>query len=280
MRIGFIGTGSMGSMLIRAFVQSTLSSEIQVVACNRSPEKLAQLQTRYPHLQVCATAEETVSASDVVFLCVKPGDAPAVINGVLPSIREDHYFVSINSAVLLEDMEAVLPCRVAKVIPSITQVALSGVTLVMHGSRTTLQERHELESLLDAISKPVVVEEADLRVCSDLSSCGPAFLAVLLQEFAMAAVRQGGIPRDLADALVKEMTLGLGKLLAEEGFEFSDVIRRVSVPGGITAEGIKVLQPSMSGIFDQLLATTRSIAHSKHGAKTPVMKVELTEYED
>ncbi|MBL0386840.1 NAD(P)-binding domain-containing protein [Tumebacillus sp. ITR2] len=264
-------------MLIRAFVQSTLSSEIQVVACNRSPEKLEQLQTRYPQVQVCETAEETVSASDVVFLCVKPGDAPGVINQVSPFIREDHYFVSINSHVLLEEMEALLPCRVAKVIPSITQVALAGVTLVMHGNRTTIEDRHEVESLLEAISKPIVVEEADLRVCSDLSSCGPAFLAVLLQEFAMAAVRQGGIPRDLADALVKDMTLGLGKLLTEEGFEFSDVIRRVSVPGGITAEGIKVLQPSMSGIFDQLLVTTRSKAH---GHKAAPCKVELTEYED
>ncbi|PWK13080.1 competence protein ComER [Tumebacillus permanentifrigoris] len=268
-------------MLIRAFVTSTLSSEIQVVACNRSPEKLAQLQTRYPHLQVCATAEETVSASDVVFLCVKPGDAPDVINRVLPYLRDDHTFISINSAILLEEMEAILPCRVHKVIPSITQVALAGVSLVMHGSRTTHRERHDLESLLGAISKPTVVEEADLRVCSDLSSCGPAFLATLLQEFAMAAVRQGGIPRDLADTLVKDMTSGLGKLLTEEGFEFGDVIRRVAVPGGITAEGIKVLQPSMSGIFDQLLVTTRSKAHS-HGKKVAeaAVKVEISEFED
>lgn len=263
-------------MLIRAFSTSSLSSEIQVVACNRSPEKLTQLQTRYPHLQVCATAEETVSASDVVFLCVKPGDAPDVINRVLPYLRAEHTFVSINSAVLLEEMEAILPCRVHKVIPSITQVAQAGVTLVMHGSRTTLQERHDLEALLGAISKPTVVEEGDLRVCSDLSSCGPAFLAVLLQELAMAAVRQGGIPRDLADTLVKDMTHGLGKLLTEEGFEFSDVIRRVAVPGGITAEGIKVLQPSMSGIFDQLLVTTRSKAHG-HGKKKVV---EVSEFED
>lgn len=280
MRIGFIGTGSMGSMLIRAFFQSTLSSEIQVFACNRSPEKLAQLQTRHPHLQVCASAGETVAASDIVFLCVKPGDAPGVIDCVRPHVREEQYFISINSAVMLEEMEAVLPCRVAKVIPSITQVALSGTVLVMHGGRTTIEDRRYLESLLGMISKPTVVEEADVRVCSDLSSCGPAFLSVLLQEFAMAAVRQGGIPRDLADTLVKDMTQGLGKLLTEEGFEFGDVIHRVAVPGGITAEGIKVLKPSMSGIFDQLLATTRSKAHG-HGVKASApLKVELTEYED
>lgn len=261
MRIGFIGTGSMGSMLVRAFVQSTSSSEIQIVACNRSPEKLAQIVARHPQVVAVDTLEEVVRRSDIVFLCVKPGDARPVIQQVLPCVRQDQYFVSINSAVSLEEMEAVLPCRVVKIIPSITQVALSGVTLVMHGNRLTLEERHDIESLLELISKPTVVEEADLRVCSDLSSCGPAFLALLLREFAMAAVRQGGIPSNLAESLVKDMTLGVGKLLTQEGFDFEDIIHRVSVPGGITAEGIKVLQPSIHGVFDQLLVTTRSKAH-------------------
>jgi competence protein ComER len=265
-------------MLVRAFCQSTVSSEIQVVACNRSPEKLETLKSRHPQIEVVASAEETVFRSDVVFLCVKPGDARSVIQQVLPHVREGQYFVSINSAVTLEEMEAVLPCRVVKVMPSITQVALSGVTLVMHGSRLTYDDRHFIEGLLERISKPTVVDEADLRVCSDLSSCGPAFLAVLLREFALAAVRQGGIPRDLADGLVKDMTLGLGKLLTQEGFDFEDVIHRVAVPGGITAEGIKVLQPSIHGVFDQLLVTTRAKSHS-HGAPASV-KVETSDYED
>ena len=280
MRIGFIGTGSMGSMLIRAFIQSTNSSGLQVVACNRSPEKLSQIVARFPQVEAVESAVETVERSDIVFLCVKPGDAPAVIQEIAPHARPEQYFVSINSAVSVASMEAVLPCRIVKVIPSITQVALSGVMLVMYGERLTLEERHELESVLEKISKPTVVDEVDLRVCSDLSSCGPAFLALLLQEVAMAAVRQGGIPRDLADSLVKDMTYGVGKLLTEEGFDFQDIIRRVSVPGGITAEGIKVLQPSMSGIFDQLLVTTRSKAHSAHATPVPCKKDEATQLED
>jgi len=265
-------------MLIRSFLQSTSPTEVQVVACNRSPEKLAGIVSRYPRVQMAADALETVKNSDVVFLCVKPGDARGVIKQIRPVVREDQYFISINSAVSLEEMEAALPCRITKIIPSITQVALSGVTLVMHGSRMTLDERHYLESLLEQISKPTVVDEGDLRVCSDLSSCGPAFLAFLLREFAMAAVRQGGIPRDMAESLVKDMTMGVGKLLTQEGFEFEDIIKRVSVPGGITAEGLKVLEASMHGVFDQLLVTTRSKAHS-HGAPT-VQRVEATDYED
>lgn len=260
----------MGSMLIRAFLQSTPSSDlIEVVACNRSPEKLAHLKSRHPQLEVAATPAETVERSDIVFLCVKPGDARAVIDQILPALREDHYFISINSKVSIAEMEAQLPCRVAKVIPSITQVAMSGVSLVMYGERLCEAERHAVESLMERISKPYEVAEEDLRVCSDLSSCGPAFLALLLREFALAAVRQGGIPRDLADSLVKDMTLGVGKLLTQEGFEFEDIIRRVAVPGGITAEGIKVLQPSLHGVFDQLLVTTRSKGHS-HGASASV----------
>jgi competence protein ComER len=278
LRIGFIGTGSMGSMLIRAFFQSTPPSKIQVVACNRTPEKLAQIVARHPQVETVKTAGEVAQRSDIVFLCVKPGDARPVIQQLLPVLRPEQFLISINSTVTLEEMEAVLPCRVVKIIPSITQVALSGATLVMHGSRLTLEERHHIESLLERISKPTVIEEDDLRVCSDLSSCGPAFLAVLLREFTMAAVRQGGIPSNLAESLVKEMTLGVGKLMTQEGFDFEDIIERVSVPGGITAEGIKVLQPSIHGVFDQLFVTTRSKAHH-HGAQEPY-KVEIQELND
>lgn len=264
-------------MLIRAFCQSsTPSSElIEIVACNRSPEKLAQLKSRHPQLEVAATPADTVSRSDVVFLCVKPGDARGVIEQILPSLRDEHYFISINSKVSLAEMEAQLPCRVAKVIPSITQVALSGVSLVMHGERLCADERYFVEALMERISKPTVVEEEDLRVCSDLSSCGPAFLALLLREFALAGVRQGGIPRDLAETLVKDMTTGVGKLLTQEGFEFEDIIRRVAVPGGITAEGIKVLQPALHGVFDQLLVTTRSKGHGAPTAKSSTVEMDV-----
>lgn len=259
MRMGFIGTGSMGSMLIQSFSQA--KQELSIVACNRSDEKIRCITARFPSVEVKTNPVEVAQACDMLFLCVKPGDAYPVLEQIRSVLHADQYFVSITSALSLEVLENYISSRVIKIIPSITQAVSSGVILTMFGSR--LDERHhkEVEKWLSLIGKPIHINEKDTRVCSDLTSCGPAFVALLLREFSLAAARQGGIHKELATRLVTEMTHGLGKLLVEGGFTFEEIIERVSVPGGITAAGIHYLEPAIQGVFDQLLLTTKNHKH-------------------
>ncbi|WP_018132094.1 late competence protein ComER [Effusibacillus pohliae] len=256
MRIGFVGTGSMGGMLVRAFVRSHLPN-LQVMACNRTASKLEQLVAQYPKVRKLDSASSLAKSCDFLFLCVKPGDVQAVLDDIGPHLSSGQFLVSINSAWSLASLESATPCKVIKIIPSITQEALSGAMLTMYGSRLTSQDREQFETICRSIACPVVIQEEDTRICSDLASCGPAFFAWLLQSFAEAAVRQGGISEEQADHLVKQMIYGLGKLLVEEQYDFAQVVSRVSVPGGITEEGLKVLQPAVQGVFDKLLIATR-----------------------
>lgn len=74
MKAGFIGTGSMGSILIEAFIHSGAFNPEQIVAGNRTIRKVELLAETYPGLLVAQSNREVVLESDIIFLCVKPSE--------------------------------------------------------------------------------------------------------------------------------------------------------------------------------------------------------------
>lgn len=256
MKVGFIGTGSMGSLLIDAFIQSGALLPEQIRVSNRSPEKPLQLAKRHPGLTVCSCNTETASQSDLLFLCIKPLEFKAVIGEIKDRLETRQIAISITSPVQLIHLESSLPCKVAKIIPSITNITGGGASLCMYGSRIKEEDRQLIESLLSYISRPLNILESHTRITSDFSSCGPAFLSLFMEKWIDAAVEMTGIDRRSLNALAGEMLLGTGKLLTEEGFSPEELQKRVAVPGGITAQALALLESNLNGLFYQLIQTT------------------------
>jgi len=116
------------------------------------------------------------------------------------------------------------------------------VTLLMYGSRITAADRQLLEGLLGRISRPVVISESQSRPVIGLTSGGPAFMAYLLGSMAEEAARSNpALPPAMALDLVRETATATLQLMAQAQMSLEDVIRRVAVPGGMTALGIEIL---------------------------------------
>ena len=101
----------------------------------------------------------------------------------------------------------------------------------------------------------LVIEEDITRVSSDIASCGPAFFSYLLQCFINAAVDKTNITHEEATTLVSEMVVGMGKLL-EKDFHITYFTRKVCVKGGVTGEGIRVLEEHVGDMFHKLIERT------------------------
>ncbi|EPY08924.1 competence protein [Paenibacillus sp. E194] len=258
MKVGFIGTGSMGSTIIEALIQSGALEPSQLIASNRTRNKVQQLAAQYPGLQLASSNVETVQESDIVFLCVKPSEFKAVLNEIAQYVKPSLIVVSITSPVLISHLERQLSCKIAKIIPSVTNYVWSGASLCMYGSRIQTEDRLLLEQLMMSISRPVQVSEQYTRITSDISSCGPAFIAFFVQKWIEAAVEVTGIERNEAERLASEMLLGTGKLLTEGGFSLEHLRQRVAVPGGITAEALRLLDGELDGVFQQLIQVTHA----------------------
>ncbi len=258
MKVGFIGTGTMGSLLIESFIKSGSMQPEHITVSNRTPAKAQALVERFPGIQIKYTNADAALHNDIVFLCIKPLEFVHVIKNIKSVIKPNQIIVSITSPVLIKHLEHELNCKIAKVIPSITNLVLSGASLCMYGQTMEEADKDLLEALFSQISQPLRIEENYTRIVSDLSSCGPAFISFLLEQFIEAAVEETGIQREDATRVASNMLLGTGMLLTEGKLTPAEVQDKVSVPGGITAEALALLRNKLDGVFNQLVHTTHA----------------------
>lgn len=258
MKVGFIGTGSMGSILIEALIQSGALAPSSMIAANRTHDKVLVLAERYPGLLAARSNIEVVLEADLIFICVKPAEYKRVLDEIRKLTMPEQIIVSITSPVLIRHLEEQLNCKIAKVIPSITNFVQNGAALCMYGARMEEADKAVLEQLLAHISEPIRIDEKHTRITSDLSSCGPAFFALLLQRFVDAAAVETGIPYEEATRMASRMLLGTGLLLTEGGFTPETLQRRVAVPGGITEEGLRLMDHELDSMFNRLIRITHA----------------------
>ncbi|MFD1425615.1 competence protein ComER [Kroppenstedtia sanguinis] len=253
---GVIGTGSMGRILVEAWIRSGKLQPSELLVSNRTRAKAEGLADEFPGLRVAADNRQVAQESDCFFLCVKPGEFRRVLEEIQDVVQAEQIVVSITSPVMVRDLEQWLPAKVAKVIPSITHAVYSGNSLFIPGSRLHREDREKLWDLFSSISRPLHVDEAHTRIASDLACCAPAFLANLMEQMAEAAVKETGLPRETAISLVTQMAQGLGHLLAEGNFTLQSLQERVAVPGGITREGLHLLERDLGTLFHDLFRLT------------------------
>jgi len=257
-RIGVVGTGSMGSILLEAWLAANALSPCQLIISNRTPAKAVQLAEKYPGLIVARDNAEIARSASIVLLCVKPLEYSEMLEQLSTSLTENHLLITITSPIRLDLLESQVPCAVARVVPSITNAARSGVSLCEFGSRITEHHRERIFSLFSAISNPIEVTESFLRVSSDLTSCGPAFISYILQQMIEDAASVTGISQEAATYLVTQMLIGMGELLQQELFTLPSLQQRVCVPGGVTGEGLSVLQRAIPGVFAEVFQRTHA----------------------
>ena len=118
-----------------------------------------------------------------------------------------------------------------------------------------------MANLFTKISIPVTIDEKITRVASDIVSCGPAFFSYLLQRFILAAVNETEIDVNTATVMASEMIVGLGELLRQGHYTLPSLQEKVCVKGGITGEGIKILESELGDVFEHLFQATHEKFH-------------------
>ncbi|MBO9129574.1 late competence protein ComER [Bacillus sp. 165] len=256
MNIGIIGTGNMGKILIDAFIEANAVQPSRLTIVNRTLAKAYNIKEQYPGINVGKTIQEVVKKSDLIFLCVKPLDMHPLLQQHHSLFTQEKCLVSITSPVSVKQLESIVNCNVARMIPSITNRALAGISLCTFGDRCSQEWQKKLLALFSHISTPIHIEENITRVASDIVSCGPAFFSYLLQRFIDATVKETEITEREATELASGMLIGMGKLLEKEIFTLRTLQEKVCVKGGITGEGIKVLDTELGDVFEHLLQRT------------------------
>jgi competence protein ComER len=256
MEVGIIGTGNMGTILVEAFVYANAVSPSSITVTNRTKAKALKLQDTFPEIKIESDAIKVAKQSKLIFICVKPLEIYQLLQQIKPVLTKDTCIVSITSPITVENLEKELSCSVARIIPSITNRALAGVSLFTYGANCSDDWKAQLWTLFKQFSVPVEIEENITRVSSDIVSCGPAFLSYLTQRFILAAEKETEIDLNKATVLASEMLIGLGELLKKGIYTLPTLQEKVCVKGGITGEGIKIFEAELGEIFEHVFQAT------------------------
>lgn len=255
-KIGFIGYGSMGHVILNGFLDSGMLKPFNVTVSTRTPSKLSELEKNHPEVEIANDNIQTAQNSDVIFLFTGTSDVKYVIEEIKTSLSEKTHLIYISAALGMDLVSTIFDGKITKVIPSITSEVQEGVSLICHQESVTTEEADFVDNLFRTVGEVKLVDEVDLDVGADITSCSPAFIAKIFQEFSVQASNNSNFSKEEAEKMIISTLYGTSKLLYEKGYSVDDLISAVATKGGITEEGVKILDSELPELFSELFKTT------------------------
>ena len=232
-RLGVIGTGNMGSAIIRGVHKS--SPEIGIFAFDKDPEKLKALP-----VTACADEKSVVEKSKYVLLSVKPQMLGEVLDTISGAVTADTVFISIcagNSAEFIRS-RTIPSAKVILVMPNTPMMLGFGASAVARGEGVS--EFRFAKSLFACcgIAEEIPMDKMKEIICINGSS--PAFIYLFAKGFLDYAA-ESGIDSGAALRLFSASLCGAAEMLTRSGMTADQLIKQVSSPGGTTVAGLEKL---------------------------------------
>lgn len=239
-RIGFIGFGNMASAMADGWIANGAVPACNMCACAGRYEALVP-RCEQRGMRACETSCEVVEASDVVVIAVKPYMIESVL-APLADALEGKVILSVAAGWKCADYERVIPgTHHLSTVPN-TPVAINEGVIACEKASTLAEAEHELVfALLKLLGSPVEVETHLLSVAGTVGGCSPAFIAMVIESLADAAVKHG-IPRAVAYEMVSQMVAGTAKLQLATGMHPGAMKDAVCSPSGTTIKGVAELE--------------------------------------
>lgn len=241
--LGIVGAGVMGRTLIRGLLSSGLIARDRLwagdkngAACEKAKEELEiPVETDY---------QGRVAGSDLILLCVKPGDAPVVLAKLRSAgLRRETLIISILAGVSTDRLEALLGAEnpVVRAMPNTPCIVGEGMTVVCRGRYAAPADLDRALRIFEGVGKCVPVEEIHFNAVTALSGSGPGYQFLIMEALADAGVRVG-LPRQLALTLVAQTALGAARMVLDTGRHPASLRDDVTTPAGCTIGGLLMLE--------------------------------------
>ena len=247
-----VGGGRMGSAMLAGWQESGLAPSVVV---DPALPALADVT-------VVATPDAIPLAfrPSAILLAVKPQTAEAALPQYVDRVG-DAVVLSIMAGRTIAGLHARLgDVAIVRAMPNTPAAIRRGITVAVAGPGVSAGQRALCDRLLQAVGVVAWVEdEALLDPVTAVSGSGPAYVFLLAELLAEAAISQG-IEPGLAAVLARHTIAGSGALLLASD-EPSDALRRaVTSPGGTTERALAVLMPVWPDVIGRAItaATMRS----------------------
>ena len=252
MKVGIIGYGSMGKMLLWNFAREGKIDKNDLYVSNRTPEKVKEAD----EIAQIVDSIELSKSSDIVFVCVRPVDLKTVLEQIKDYVKPNALVVSLNGSITFEMIHKIIDRKTAKVIPSLTAEIKRSQTLVCYDDKVEESDKKALTELLKSAGDVIELPEEEMGMGSELVSCMPGFIASIFDVICTSAQGHTSIPKEQIVQMVLRTMSATGDLMLQKGLSFEEVVGRVATKGGITQEGTKVVYEGFPETADLLFEKT------------------------
>lgn len=235
MKIGFIGSGNMGSALADAAVKGGNSVFVYDKDTDKARCVAKRLGASFSEL------DELCTASDVIFLGVKPNILPIVSEELSGKLTRRTVLVSMAAGVSLERLGELFPdMPIIRIMPNTPAAVSAGMIVWCKNALITDEAAEGIVGAMSAAGDFLKIDEDKIDAATAVSGCGPAFVYMFIDGLIKGGVK-AGLSEDEARTLAARTVMGAGKMVLEKDDTPEALRIAVCSPGGSTIEGVKSL---------------------------------------
>lgn len=242
MKIGFIGTGNMGSSIIKGILSSKFEENENINIFDLDKDKVNNLVKEYG-INAVNSEKELAKNCDIIVLSVKPHIIPVVLKNLSENVKKDTIILTIAAGISISVIENALgeDKKVVRTMPNTPAQVLSGMTAVTFNKNIENSEKEIIFNFLNSFGKSVEIEEKLMHAYTGISGSLPAYVYMFMEALADGGVLCG-MPRDKAYKIVAQAVAGSAKMLLETGKHPGQLKDEVCSPAGTTIEAVRVLE--------------------------------------
>ncbi|HEY8499771.1 MAG TPA: pyrroline-5-carboxylate reductase [Clostridia bacterium] len=241
-KIGFIGTGNIGSALIKGLSKNAGAGMFELYAYDINEMAAKELASLYP-VRVMPSITALVKECDVVVTAVKPIYMKDVLYECVGSYNESTIFITVAVGLPVKFYKKILGdgIKIVRTMPNIPALIGEGMTVISFDESISEGEREMVKGIFKCVGKVEELDESLMSEVTAVTGSSPAFVYIFIEAMADAAV-QSGIPRALSYRLAAQAVLGSAKMVQETGKHPGELKDMVCSPGGTTIEAVAMLE--------------------------------------
>ena len=258
--IGMIGTGNMGSAILRGIVDASYVKASQIIAFDASSRRMNELEEDIPGIQLARDCLEVAEKADLIILAVKPIYVKDVI-GEIHSALNGKAVLSIAAGWTVNMLENALygtSATYLRVMPNTPALVGEGMTALCDNTTFSKEDFNYAKGIFDSIGKTKVLPERLFDGVVAVSGSSPAYVYMMIEAMADAAVKEG-ISRVYAYEMAAQSVLGSALMVLSSGTHPAALKDAVCSPGGTTIEAVEELERKgfRAAIMDAMDACAR-----------------------
>jgi len=238
--IGVLGCGNMASAIVKSVHQ--FFPDIKFITYTPTQVRALQLAEDV-NGQIVKDLTE-LNQSRIILIGCKPQQFSELAQQLKDIIENKSiHFVSMMAAIDLETIARKLGVQnVTRIMPNTPILYGQGVTLMIHHSSVTKDDRDYLEGLFKALGSLYLMDdELKFDQATTVTGSGPAYVFLFLKTLVDKLI-SWGIDEKSAKEMTINMFLGSVHMLNHSSEDISKLISQVTSKGGITIEAIRIYE--------------------------------------